>query len=54
MNKHTPIKPPASLLERANELYDFGAALRGPAQEATPLPNLRPQRPPSLRSQPPQ
>ncbi len=37
MNKHTPIKPPASLLERANELYDFGAALRGPAQEATPV-----------------
>lgn len=31
MNKHSPIKPPASLLERANEIYDFGAALRGPA-----------------------
>jgi protein-tyrosine kinase len=30
MNKHSPIKPPASLLERANEMYDFGAALRGP------------------------
>ncbi|MGL5838354.1 MAG: AAA family ATPase [Sphingorhabdus sp.] len=30
MNKHSPIKPP-SLLERANALYDFGAALRGPA-----------------------
>jgi protein-tyrosine kinase len=29
MNKHSPIKPPASLLERANEMYDFGAALRG-------------------------
>jgi protein-tyrosine kinase len=29
MNKHTPIKPAASLLERASELYDFGAALRG-------------------------
>lgn len=25
MNKHTPIKLPASLLERANEIYDFGA-----------------------------
>ncbi len=37
MNKHSPIKPPASLLERANELYDFGAALRGPAKDATPV-----------------
>ena len=36
MNKHSPIKPPASLLERANEMYDFGAALRGPAKEAAP------------------
>lgn len=34
MNKHTPIKPPASLLERANELYDFGSALRGPSKDA--------------------
>jgi protein-tyrosine kinase len=31
MNKHSPIKRPASLLERAHEMYDFGAALRGPA-----------------------
>jgi protein-tyrosine kinase len=46
MNKHSPIKPPASLLERANELYDFGAALRGganapvaaPAPIADPVP----------------
>jgi protein-tyrosine kinase len=36
MNKHTPIKPPASLLERANELYDFGAALRGGAPTTAP------------------
>jgi protein-tyrosine kinase len=28
MNKHTPIKTQASLLERASELYDFGALLR--------------------------
>lgn len=43
MNKHTPIKPPASLLERANELYDFGAALRGPAKDATPAePKVQP------------
>lgn len=42
MNKHTPIKPPASLLERANELYDFGAALRGPV--APPVqPQVTPQ-----------
>ena len=37
MNKHTPIKPPASLLERANELYDFGAALRGGAPVPVPI-----------------
>ncbi len=42
MNKHTPIKPPASLLERANELYDFGAALRGSAPNNTPAPPLTP------------
>lgn len=29
MNKHSSIKSSGSLLERANELYDFGAALRG-------------------------
>jgi len=33
MNKHTPIKPPASLLERANEIYDFGAELRRPSRD---------------------
>lgn len=44
MNKHSSIKPPASLLERASELYDFGAALRGagstpvqPEQSASPV-----------------
>jgi exopolysaccharide/PEP-CTERM locus tyrosine autokinase len=37
MNKHSPIKPPASLLERANEMYDFGAALRGPTPDAEPV-----------------
>ncbi len=37
MNKHTPIKPPASLLERASDLYDFGAALRG-GSALPPLP----------------
>jgi exopolysaccharide/PEP-CTERM locus tyrosine autokinase len=29
MNKHSSIKSTGSLLERASELYDFGAALRG-------------------------
>ncbi len=45
MNKHSPIKPPQSLLERANDLYDFGSALRGPppAPLATPAPPVAPQ-----------
>lgn len=34
VNKHSPIKPQASLLERASEMYDFGAMLRG--GEGTP------------------
>ena len=42
MNKHTPIKVPTSLLERASEKYDFGAALRvgagAPARVADPIP----------------
>jgi exopolysaccharide/PEP-CTERM locus tyrosine autokinase len=38
MNKHSPIKPPASLLERANAMYDFGAALRGGANAPLPAP----------------
>jgi protein-tyrosine kinase len=44
MNKHSSIKSAGSLLERASELYDFGAALRGgsanapvPPVEATPV-----------------
>ena len=54
MNKHTPIKPPASLLERANELYDFGAALRGPAKYATPVeqPIVQPVAEPETAQQP--
>jgi protein-tyrosine kinase len=43
MNKHSPIKPPASLLERANEVYDFGAALRGmPAPTSIPAEEIKP------------
>lgn len=34
MNKHSPIKP-ASLLERASELYDFRTALRSPEPPVT-------------------
>lgn len=37
MNKHSSIKPSASLLERASELYDFGASLRGGAQPIAPI-----------------
>jgi protein-tyrosine kinase len=39
MNKHSPIKSTGSLLERASELYDFGAALRGGSTNA-PMPPL--------------
>ena len=42
MNKHSPIKPRASLLERASEKYDFGAALRGGAGAPTPTPMPHP------------
>lgn len=45
MNKHTPIKPPASLLERANEIYNFGAELRRPSRDV-------PVRPPVAEPQP--
>jgi protein-tyrosine kinase len=48
MNKHSPMKPPASLLERANEIYDFGAALRGPP----PAPLAAPEPAPSPVAQP--
>ena len=34
MNKHSSIKSAGSLLERASEMYDFGAALRGPPPAA--------------------
>ena len=37
MNKHSSIKSSGSLLERASEMYDFGAALRG-GSPATPVP----------------
>jgi exopolysaccharide/PEP-CTERM locus tyrosine autokinase len=40
--KHTPVRTGASLLERAAEIYDFGAALRPPAF-AEPAPQPRPE-----------
>jgi protein-tyrosine kinase len=48
MNKHTPIKSSGSLLERASEIYDFGAALRTggaplpPVETASPMPAAMP------------
>lgn len=41
LNKHSPIKPQASLLERASKLYDFGAMLRG-GDGAAPVPPVPP------------
>ncbi len=37
MNKHSSIKSAGSLLERASEMYDFGAALRGTSAPAVPV-----------------
>lgn len=37
MNKHSSIKSSGSLVERAAEMYDFGAALRGNAAPVVPL-----------------
>ena len=45
MNKHSSIKSAGSLLERASELYDFGAALRGGAANPPVLP---PEEPPVI------
>ena len=36
MNKHSSIKSAGSLLERASEMYDFGAALRGGSAPVVP------------------
>ncbi len=37
MNKHSSIKSSGSLVERAAEMYDFGAAFRGNAAPAVPV-----------------
>lgn len=44
MNKHSSIKPPASLLERANALYDFRSALRAPIESAPEQPAIEPEK----------
>lgn len=56
--KHSPIKPPASLLERAAEIYDFGSALRGTSAPvvppvAEPTPQVAEPAPPVLKPQEP-
>ncbi|MFC3441116.1 AAA family ATPase [Sphingobium rhizovicinum] len=38
MNQHSPIKGRGSLIERATEIYDFNAALRGRAAPAVEVP----------------
>ncbi|MDI1294334.1 MAG: AAA family ATPase [bacterium] len=38
MNQHSPIKDRGSLIERATEIYDFSAALRGRAAPAVEIP----------------
>ncbi len=40
MNKHTSVKSSDSLLERASQIYDFGAALRTGGAPLPPLPPL--------------
>jgi protein-tyrosine kinase len=52
MNKHSPMKPPASLLERANEMYDFGAALRGGAGAPAPVADAVPMSPAPVSAAP--
>jgi hypothetical protein len=47
MNKHSPLRSSGSLLERAAEIYDFGAALRArraPAPSPVAAPVARPAR----------
>ncbi len=46
MNKHSSIASKGSLLERAADIYDFGAALRGRAAPAVEIPADMPPAPP--------
>lgn len=45
MNKHSSIKSSGSLLERASEMYDFGAALRGGSAPIPVPPAVEPEQP---------
>ena len=42
MNKHSSIKSSGSLVERAAEMYDFGAALRGTSAPVVPADEVAP------------
>lgn len=52
MNQHSSIKPKGSLLERAADIYDFGAALRGRAAPALDVPADLPEPPPPVAAAP--
>ena len=52
MNQHSPIKRRGSLLERASELYDFGAAVRPPILPETSSPAPIPEPAPKRRTVP--
>lgn len=51
MTKHSSIAPKGSLLERAADIYDFGAALRGRAAPAVEIPADMPPSPPVYASE---
>ena len=53
MNKHSSIKSSGSLLERASELYDFGAALRGGPAPVVPEVVEQPVAEPAIVVEPP-
>ena len=48
MNQHSSIKGPGSLIERATEIFDFQAALRGRAAPAVDVPADAPSVPPLM------
>lgn len=52
MTKHSSIVPRGSLLERAADIYDFGAALRGRAAPPVEIPDDLPPAPPIYAPQP--
>ncbi len=52
MTKHSSIVPGGSLLERAADIYDFGAALRGRGAPAVEIPDDLPPAPPIYAPEP--